>query len=782
MDTLILTPSFVEGNYSPEQLSNLAHLGEFCPGWFGWGRGQKLPLKANGRNASTKDTATEMTRALALASMDKHGWGGLGISMRTAVAGLVGIDLDNVIKDGKPTELGREAIERFRGAYVEISPSGTGLRIFPLGAVPVGTPKGSTAVGGGQKVEIYRSGVAGRFLRITGDGVPGTVGRVVPCQGGIDWLAGIAIAAKEGSPDKDNATAPDKDKGLSLDAVFDALAGLRPEKEAGEVIQTMRSDVARSPRGKLAEALKGNKARWSNDWSAVDFFLCCEAIRCGAGSFEDVCEVWQSTPLWRNTGKRKDYPEITVEPAARAVLKDLQKKAAGGGRKAAPAVPVALPEGLSEALALSGDTLTKDSRGQLLAQVGNVVVLFRNAPELRGLVGFNELTQKAHRLQSWQVLDRLAASEPGPVTDDDVTRAGMYLERAYSMKLDNKELMRALDASAVDARFDPLADDLLALKWDKVPRVGTWLVDWLKVDTSHGDGAYINLAGRCFLVGAVARALSPGCKMDTVLSVEGSGGGGKSTAFRVLADAVGPKLFADGVHDLSSTRAIVEGTGGRWIVEVAELAGVRKAEVNALKAALSQQEDTHRRAYDVLSRETPRRFVFVATTNSSEYLADPSGALLRRFWPVRTLATEQAPIDRAGLARIAPQLWAEAVHLFNAGEKWHIGPEDGDAYTQWVGQREQRRVEGAFQEEVTEFLANMSGEDAVRGWSIKEIAERVGDQKTAENDGGARMRLAATLTALNMERRKVGDYYRWFKAPSGAAQTPVKRLAATGRK
>ena len=785
MDKTILTSSFVEGKYSPEQLEKLAHLGTVLPGWFGWERGQKRPMRKDGLG-SVNDAATEMTLEQALATMAQRKWGGVGVSMLTAAPGLVGMDLDHVIdKAGRLSDLGREAVERFAGAYVEVSPSGTGLRIFAWGVLPVRTPKGSIAVGGGQKVEMYPAG-AHRFLRVTGAVVDGTAGGVLPCQAGIDWLAGIATKAKvgagQGSPDNAKATA--HDQALSLDAVFEELEALRPERDASAVIVSLKSYAAGKPRSKAAEALRGNKAPWADDWSSADQFLCCEAIRRGAGSLADVCEVWKASPLaQRDKFKRKDYRAGTVGAAARAVLPDLRNQAARGGSAAALAAPVTLPEGLSEALALSGDTLTRGSNGRILAQVGNVVVLFRNAPELRPLVGFNELAQAAHRLQSWQVLARLAASEAGPVTDDDVTRAGMYLERAYNVKVDSKELMRALEASARDASFDPLADALLALVWDGLPRVGTWLVDWMKVDTSNGKGAYIKAVGQCFLVGAVARALSPGCQMDTVLSVEGSGGGGKSTAFRVLADAISPNLFADGVHDVSSTAALVEGTGGRWIVEIAELAGVRKAaDVEALKAALTRQRDTHRRPYDVLPREVPRRFVFVATTNRSEYLSDPSGALLRRFWPAHTLATEQDPIDRAGLAGVAKQLWAEAVHLFKSGVKWHIGPEDGEAYTGWGVQRDLRREEGPFHDEVVEFLAAQSVEAVGQGWRLKEIARELGDLKAADGDPAAISRLSGTLRALGLKRYKVGGASRWHLEPNDAVRHYTARHAATVRK
>jgi predicted P-loop ATPase len=712
------------------------------------------------------------------------GSGGVGVSMRTAKAGLVGIDLDHVIDkaSGLVSELGREAIKRFAGCYVEFSPSGTGLRIFAWGVVPGGssikTPLNADPLDK-QAIEIYPAGGKGRFLRVTGAVVLGTVGEVGPGQEATDWLVGVAVAAKAakagaGQPSPDNVKAAANDKALSLDAVFDALEALRPEREASEVIASLKGYAASKPRSKIADALKGVVPA---DWSTSDHALCCAVIRHGAGSFEDVVEVWGATPR-AERGKfddQKGYKKLTVEAAARAVLKGLREDAARGGRRAAPAAPVVLPEGLTEALALSGDTLTLGPNGRVLAQVGNVVVLFRNAPELRGLLGFNERDHKPHRLGSWQVCDRLAASEAGPVTKDDATRLGMHLDRQYGARLDGEGLWEAIEAGARDAPFNPLVDVLEALVWDGVPRVGTWLVDWLKVDPSNGKGAYIKAVGQCFLVGAVARGLSPGCQMDTVLSVEGSGGGGKSTAFRVLADALGPGLYGDGVHDVSSARSMIEGGEGRLIIEIPELAGVRKAEVEALKASITRQTDTDRRAYGRTSEEVPRGFVLVATTNRSEYLSDPSGALLRRFWPVHTRATEQDPIDRAGLAGVALQLWAEAVHLYRAGARWHIGPGDGEAWSGWGVEREKRREDGAFHDEVIDFLAGLAGPARVQSWSLKEIAQAVGDKKTADGDRSSAMGLGGTLTAMGLMKRKTGGQNKWFLPPSVAVRFYAER-------
>lgn len=720
----------------------------------------------------------------ALKAFERRRWGAVSVMIVSMHPDAVGLDFDHVIEAGVLNEAGREVLRRFSGTYLEVSPSGTGLRAYCLGRVPDGT-KANVDLDGGVKFEVYPGG-KGRHLRATGDIVAGTAGEVRPCQDGIDWLVevfrskSIKGAGSGGvfdrSPDNDKASSKDEAPQKSPDTmhmahVWEELATLRPDKDAAAVVEALQVEASKKPRSKVTEALRGGKAPWKDDWSSADQFICCEAIRRGAGSTDDVVEVWEATGLAdRDKFKRKDYRTGTAEKAARSVLQDLRNKATGA-EQAMPAPK--LPEGLAQALASSGDVLTQGKGGRLAPDPGNVVILFRNLPELAGLLGFNELAQVAWRLQGWQVFDRLAAAKPGPISDDDITRVGMYFERAFGMRVDRKELMRAIDAAAIDASYDPLADKLreLGTEWDGVPRLDSWLVKWAKVDDT-GAEEFVSLVGRRFMVGAVARALEPGCQMDTVLAVEGGGGGGKSTMFQVLADAVAPDLFTDGVHDVSNPTSVVEATGGRWIVEIAELAGVRRAaDIEALKEAITRKADTHRRPYDVMARALPRRFVFVATTNRSEYLNDPSGALLRRFWPVRTRATEKDPIDRQGLANIAPQLWAEAVALYLRGEVWHLAKEDGVAYSQWTAGREQRRESLAWEDELADYLAEwvqdyFAGD--TKGREMRDIARAIGDMRTVEGDNVARLRLADSLRAMGLEVAKSGGKKRWRFTAEGA--------------
>lgn len=197
---------YVDGALLPSQIKNLRHLEGFAPSWFIWGlpgdieRLRKRPHNPRGGPGKVDDPTTAGTLDNALEAMRRKEAGGVGLLMSTVCSDLVGVDLDNVIAGNKVHALGLDAIEHFKGGYIEVSPSGTGLRIFCQGELPAGTPKGSTAIVDGVKFEAYPAGTK-RFLRTTGALIRGTRGEVVNCQAGLDWLAGVMIGSKPGSPD-----------------------------------------------------------------------------------------------------------------------------------------------------------------------------------------------------------------------------------------------------------------------------------------------------------------------------------------------------------------------------------------------------------------------------------------------------------------------------------------------------------------------------------------------------------------------------------------------------
>ncbi len=102
--------------------------------------------------------------------------------MTDAKSKIVDLDFDHAIEGNVFTPLGTQVAEQFNNAYVEVSPSGTGLRVFVLGTV---TPSGSAAAACSYTLPGARG-----WLRMTGAVVKRTAAVVGPCQTGLDWAVG----------------------------------------------------------------------------------------------------------------------------------------------------------------------------------------------------------------------------------------------------------------------------------------------------------------------------------------------------------------------------------------------------------------------------------------------------------------------------------------------------------------------------------------------------------------------------------------------------------------
>jgi predicted P-loop ATPase len=163
--------------------------------------------------------------------------------------------------------------------------------------------------------------------------------------------------------------------------------------------------------------------------------------------------------------------------------------------------------------------------------------------------------------------------------------------------------------------------------------------------------------GRVTLVAAVRRVRHPGCKFDNILTLEGAEGTSKSTSVSALAGEVN---FSDQTILTASDKEQQELVRGVWIFEIADLAGMKRSEVERVKAFASRAHDRARPAYGRRRVDAARRCIFIATTNEEEYLQSQTGN--RRFWPVHT-----DTIDVDALRRDRDQLWAEAANAEAAG-------------------------------------------------------------------------------------------------------------------
>ena len=166
--------------------------------------------------------------------------------------------------------------------------------------------------------------------------------------------------------------------------------------------------------------------------------------------------------------------------------------------------------------------------------------------------------------------------------------------------------------------------------------------------------------GRCLFLAAVARIMQPGCKADHIPILEGEQGTFKSS----LLDAIFSPWFSDDLAELGSKDAQMQ-MAGVWCVEIAELTGMRRADIERVKAFASRRVDRYRPSYGRHVIAAPRQCICIGTTNSERYLKDETGA--RRFWPVRC-----GRIDVPPATRDRDQLWAEALSLYQAGEPWWL--------------------------------------------------------------------------------------------------------------
>ncbi len=281
----------------------------------------------------------------------------------------------------------------------------------------------------------------------------------------------------------------------------------------------------------------------------------------------------------------------------------------------------------------------------------------RTNPELFACFGQNVLDSGyyAKDALSWSKDDSLRRW-------DDADEAYLYSYEQERLGTNSREDVKgAFKIRCAENRFNPIVDMLEALPpWDGKPRAAFML--WALF--SAEDNLYTQRASLTWMRGAVRRAYEPGCKFDYTIVLKGAQGIKKSMTGRCLA--MREEFFCETITDITNAKTTSEQTGGKWIVELGELSGLKGKELEAVKAALTAQKTTVRQAYAHFPIDQPRSCVFLATTNENDFLTDPTGN--RRFLPVECAVTD----DRKGwdladveeLRGFIEQAWAEILHRY----------------------------------------------------------------------------------------------------------------------
>ncbi len=358
--------------------------------------------------------------------------------------------------------------------------------------------------------------------------------------------------------------------------------------------------------------------------------------------------------------------------------------------------------------------------------LANAITAFRLAPDWHGVLGFNEFSMTTVTLTSPPWGSAVAGSE---WTDHEDRLAADWLQH-NDIYVSVEIAGLAIQTVARDRAFHPVRQKLDALQWDSTPRINGWLSLYLGVEPSD----YTSAVGAKWLISAVARIYDPGAKADCALIFEGEQGLMKSMALKTLAEP----WFTDDIADLGSKDAAMQ-TRGVWVIEIAELDSMNRAEVSKIKGFISRTADRFRPPYGKRLIESPRQCVFAGSVNHSAYLRDETGG--RRFWPV---ACTRALIEE--LARDRNQLWAEAVERYRAGEKWWL---DTAELTFAAEQEQAGRYEGdAWDGPIAAWI---EGRESV---SISEVLTMCLDKPKANWTQIDKNRVARCLRAAGWERYK----------------------------
>ncbi len=360
--------------------------------------------------------------------------------------------------------------------------------------------------------------------------------------------------------------------------------------------------------------------------------------------------------------------DANVEPdtpmASRPSYKAMAKLAAEDKRVSAQLISDRVQEAtgdFAEPIEANGtdwkEKLKVTEKGALAQTIENAVIILRHDPRLKDCLAYNEMDHNIVSLKSLPWREIRGASQ-WVDTDDAALR--FYMERLYGMTGKDR-IFDAVNVVAQERSFHPVRDYLNGCEWDGVPRVDTLLIDYLGAD----DNAYTRAVTRKTLVAAVARIFKPGCKFDYMLTLRGRQGLGKSA---LIAKLGGP-WFSDTFTTMQGKDAY-EQVQGVWIMEVGELAGMRKAEAETIKLYISKQVDRFRPAYGRRLQEFPRQCVFIGTTNETQFLRDTTGN--RRFWVVDTPNAPTHDMWDELTEETIKQIWAEAVEFYNAGEKLYL--------------------------------------------------------------------------------------------------------------
>ena len=373
----------------------------------------------------------------------------------------------------------------------------------------------------------------------------------------------------------------------------------------------------------------------------------------------------------------------------------------------------------------------------------NIITVLDNDPEFKGYVRWNLLKSKI------EVVGGFLKSQP--VDSLDVSLAAWLQQSSYDCDAPTGMIGACIMHTALRNEYDPVKEYLNTIpEWDGTKRLANVLLDY---GQAEGAPDWIQLVTSKFFVSAIARAMQPGCQVDNTLVLHGAQGGGKTSFVR----AMGAGFHVEMSLDLQNKDAIMA-SSSNWLVELGELASLRRSDVESVRNFLTRKEDQIRLPYGRTIKSMPRRCVFIGTTNSRQPLSDQEGN--RRYWVVSV-----GSVNTEGILKVRDQLWAEALFLYRSGYEWWLNQEESIRAKEEVAPYESEDVTSV---EILQWLAGLSEKDWPKFISSIDVAKKVLNRMAGgvtPHDMSNINRALGKMGWMRTRRKFDGNYVRGYEVP-----------------
>lgn len=529
---------------------------------------------------------------------------------------------------------------------------------------------------------------------------------------------------------------------VDLQAVRKKLEGLRSKKSA----ELMRRVLNAEPLAKTGERDNTVNAAASVIGAAVDISpeVAVEIMRPSISQMDcepEGLQYWldKAHGSFQRAVKRrvaKDAREAKTNASLRRVI----EKHAKESKSEEDLEPEGdeLPDGVSEEwdLKLLRAEDEDGEPGKLKPCGANVNLILSNADEWKGNIAFDEIKKEI------TVLGGPLVNTPKASLHIDAMN--WLAQSEWGISLKSRDVGEQLLSVALKNPINPLQDYLNSckLKWLETskPGIDNFFMEYLG---AHGNADYLKAISRRWFIGAVARAIRPGSFVRTVLVLEGAQEAGKSSALRILGGA----WFSDTKIDIGSKDGRMAASRF-WIIEMAELASMKRVDRETLKNFISNTHDDIRLPYGASIESFPRRCILVGTTNEDNYLDDVTGNT--RYWPVRV-----GRIDLDGIREARDLLWGEAVQALEEGEHWWFEKEDEWLFRLQASEARERETQSDLLEPILNWFLQIPSDRRPEFSSVDEIATRALMMTVDRIDARTRMNIGKAMHQLGFTKKRL---------------------------